>query len=106
MNKRQAKKNRRGNKEKIRALLTVDLTNVTDGAHIDMYIPNKYEVPEGHSGGYIKCTLQDRCIGNNGTKYDYIASIKNGWSKHITLTPWVTDESAKPYYVIRPEGEK
>ena len=114
MNKRQAKKNRTAYKKriaKIKAVVNVDLKNVTPDRQIDIYVSNRFEATEKEieNGAWLN-ESQNKGFSDKKKKlkgYTHLAHISNGtWykDKGYYVTLWLSDTD-KSYYVIRPKRE-
>lgn len=107
MNKRQAKKNRTAYKRmqaKIKAVVNVDLTDVSPDRQIDVYISKKFK---SESGPRIVNEFQNKGITTDSKKlknFTHLLVVENGGPKHFGLTVWLSDTD-KSYYVIRPKRE-
>ena len=110
MNKRQINKKRNAYKNriaKIKAVVTVDLKDVTPDRQIDIYISNRFEATETEieNGAWLN-ESQNKGFSDKKRKqkgYTHLAHIANGvWykDKGYYVTLWVSDTD-KSYYVIR-----
>lgn len=112
MKKRQIKKQNKIRlsrfKEKVKAVVTVDLTDATAGSQIDIYISDKFETKELVNGdSWIKNEKQDRYISYKKIEskgFTHAVWIKNGVGKHFGICIWLTDIE-KSYYIIRTKEE-
>ncbi|WP_425203784.1 hypothetical protein [Priestia megaterium] len=102
MNKRQIKKMNRVKNKETKALVKIDLTNVSDNTHIDVYVSNRFEVTRDNeqwveTEGYDKKISVTKTLAKGK---DCVAYFLNGVNKKHSATIYLS-ESNKSYYVIR-----
>jgi S-adenosylmethionine:tRNA-ribosyltransferase-isomerase (queuine synthetase) len=103
MNKRQLKKKRTFKEKKVKAVIEINLTNVSNNAHIDIYISNRFEATRENEqwfstvGHNKKISVTKALARGKG----YLISIVNGKNKQFGVTAFLSDTD-KSYYVIRP----
>lgn len=93
MNKRQKKKNRTYKRKKVRAIIDIDLTNVTENSIIDIYVSKRFE--DKCRKGFI--TIPKALVA---TGKDNIAYIHDGFDKKIYIRHMKLSNTDKSYYVI------
>jgi hypothetical protein len=92
---------------KVKAVVMVDLEDVTRDSHIHIYISNKFEVDaleNGDSG--ILNDLQNKYVSFNKVLkkgFTHMLYVKNN-RRPFNFTVWISDAD-KSYYVIRPKEE-
>ncbi|MGG4434396.1 hypothetical protein AAXE64_07530 [Priestia megaterium] len=104
MNKRQLKKKCTFKEKKIKAVVKIDLTNVSNNAHIDIYVSNHFEAKRENeqwisSVGHNKKISVTKALARGK---DCVIRIENGKNKQVGITAFLS-ETDKSYYVIRPD---
>ncbi|WP_025909343.1 hypothetical protein [Priestia flexa] len=104
MNKRQIKKMNTVKNKETNAVVKVDLTNVTDNSHIDIYVSNDFKVTRDYEH-YLGNENHDGKVSTTkaiARGKDCLIYIVNGKDKKISVSAFLSDTN-KSYYVIRPK---
>jgi len=104
MNKRQIKKNQKVKEDKTRALINVDLTNVSDGAEIEIYVSNRFKATRDSEkyfsiGGSREKISVSKVLAKGK---DCAIYLVNGKEKRFTVNNVYLSNTEKYYYVIKP----
>ncbi|WP_310876942.1 hypothetical protein [Priestia megaterium] len=102
MNKRQIKKMNTFKNKETKTLVKVDLTNVSDNAHIDVYVSNRFEVTRENerwvgTEGHDKKISVTKALAKGK---DCVAYFLNGANKKHSATIYLS-KTHKSYYIIR-----
>lgn len=100
MNKRQKKKNRTYKRKKVRAIINIDLTNVTADSTIDVYVSKRFKATNDKEQTFGKDGEISVTKALAATGKEYIAHVCNGKNKSIYFRNMRLSKTDKTYYVI------
>jgi hypothetical protein len=107
MNKRQKKKNVSVKTKETKAVVKVDLKNVTDGKHIDVYVSNRFEAIRDNEQ-YMTTEGHDKKVSITkalAKGKDCVAYFLNGVEKKFSASIYLS-KTDKSYYVIRDRNDE